>query len=201
MPLLEVEVLKLKKGTVGIGTITDAYQPAEAKYKITRRSLELLLEKGFKVSIQTKNPLVLRDLDILKRFRENVDLGFTITTMRGKVSSFLEPCAPHPLKRADALRMASYEGLKTWIFYGPIIPGINDTAEDVKSLVNLAEETGSILYYDPLRIKPFMLFKDHPLYKIALEGRVKFLLSNTIHLLKKKCEEQGVECKGGFEVV
>ncbi|MGB9725977.1 MAG: SPL family radical SAM protein [Fervidicoccaceae archaeon] len=198
--LLEMEVSRTRKGVVGIGTITDAYQPAEATYRLTRKSLQILLPKGFRVSIQTKNPLVLRDLDILSSFKGSVDVGFTITTINGKISSFIEPCAPHPSSRAEALREVSDAGVKTWIFYGPMIPGINDRTEDVEDLLKLAAETGSVLYFDPLHVKPFMLSSDHPLHDVAYSGRISSQLSGTIRYLKRRCEEEGIECRGGFEV-
>ncbi|AWR93785.1 radical SAM protein [Acidianus brierleyi] len=126
LDILKEEVLAKKKGTVGISTITDPYQPVEAEYKLTRGSLDILLSHGFRVSIQTKSPLVLRDIDILKKFKEKVDVGFTITSMEGKLEN-----APLPRSRITALEKLSEEGIETWVFLGPIIPNFTDNVEEV----------------------------------------------------------------------
>ncbi|MEM2223397.1 MAG: radical SAM protein [Acidilobaceae archaeon] len=93
--VLEHEVKKLPRGVVGLGTITDGYQTIESIFKLTRKSLEILLEKGFHLSIQTKSPMILRDLDILTANKENVDVGLTLTTLNYEITKFIEPYAPH----------------------------------------------------------------------------------------------------------
>ncbi|HEW63519.1 SPL family radical SAM protein, partial [Fervidicoccus fontis] len=189
--VLKKEVKRKKKGIVGVGTITDAYQPLEAIYKLTRRSVKILLESGFYLSFQTKNPLILRDKEILLNYREKVDVGFTITSLKSSVSKFIEPNAPFPISRANAIRALSKEGIKTWIFYGPIIPRINDDRETADAIVTLAVETGSTLFYDSLHIKSFMLNDTYPLNEIIRtfdKARVK----NFLNFLKKRCEEEGI---------
>lgn len=195
--VLMKEVKVLERGVVGVGTITDAYQPVEAYFKLTRRSIEILLEHGFSVSIQTKNPLVLRDLDLLLKHNDKVDVGFTITSLNREISSFIEPKAPSPQARADALRKLSSHGLKTWVFYGPVIPGLNDDAETAEQIVELAAETGSKLYYDPVHVKPFMKNPLHPLYdranKVTPEWRRR-----VESMILKLCSEYNLTCKPGF---
>jgi DNA repair photolyase len=122
LEVLNKEVISKRKGIVGVSTITDPYQPVESEYKLTRSSLEILLSHGFRVSIQTKSPLVLRDIDILRKFKENVDVGFTITSMNGELEKF----APLPKSRINALEKLSSEGIETWVFFGPIIPHFED---------------------------------------------------------------------------
>jgi len=87
--ILHEEVLKKKRGAVGIGTITDAYQPQESIYGLTRLSLKILLNHGFRVSIQTKSTLIIRDIDLLLKFRNKVDVGFTLTSLDDKKLSYL----------------------------------------------------------------------------------------------------------------
>ena len=77
--LLAREVTKKKAGRVWISGVCDPYQPLERKYKLTRRCLEVLVEHGWPITIQTKSLLVLRDIDILKKAAD-VEVGFTITT-------------------------------------------------------------------------------------------------------------------------
>ncbi|MEM2389905.1 MAG: radical SAM protein, partial [Ignisphaera sp.] len=91
LDILTNEVERLKRGTVGIGTITDPYQPIEAIYRLTRSSIDILARNGFKVSIQTKNSLVVRDIDILKKYRDAVDVGLTITSADDSMMHTFEP--------------------------------------------------------------------------------------------------------------
>ncbi len=146
--VLRREVRVLRRGVVGVSTITDPYQPIEASEKLTRLSLNTLLMAGFRVDIQTKSPLVVRDLDILRRFRERVEVGFTITSMNDSVTSIIEPRAPPPSRRAEALETLHENGISTWVFLGPIIPGVNDSPESLREVVEVASSTSSTLYYD-----------------------------------------------------
>ncbi|MEM3927087.1 MAG: radical SAM protein [Desulfurococcaceae archaeon] len=195
--VLEWETRTLKKGVVGVGTITDAYQPVEAVYRVTRRCLEILLKAGFEISIQTKNPLVLRDMDLLAEHRDKIDIGFTITSLDREVARFIEPNSPSPMSRANALREIREIGIKTWLFYGPIIPGLNDDYETMKAITEIAADTGSTLYYDPLHVKAFMRDQKHPLnpylYRMTSNWR-KQLEKKLINL----CMKHGLTCKPGF---
>ncbi len=195
---LRREVRRKKPGVVGVGTITDAYQPVEAMYELTRKSILILLENGFHTSIQTKNPLVLRDLDILKKYKDRVDVGFTITTLDEGTARIIEPRAPPPKARAKALERISEEGVETWLFYGPIIPGINDDEETISSLVELARQTGSTLYYDKLRVKRFMEKPDHPLYIVA-ERAKRYPWRKLYARIREVCRRRGVKCMPGME--
>jgi len=195
--VLEREVKSRERGVVGVGTITDPYQPVEAHYKITVKSLLVLLKAGFPVSIQTKNPLVLRDLRVLAEHRDLVDVGFTITTLKYEIAKFIEPRAPPPSSRVEALRRLRASGLKTWIFYGPVIPGLNDDVETIKCLVELAAETRSVLYYDPVHVKSFMKTPTHVLYTY-IQGSTREWRSRVERAVLNTCRELGVTCKPGF---
>ncbi len=196
--LLRREVRKKKPGIVGVGTITDAYQPVEAVYGLTRKSIQVLLEHEFHASIQTKNPLVLRDLDILKKYKSRVDVGFTITTLDGNTAKIIEPRAPPPKARAQALEKIAREGIETWLFYGPIIPGLNDDEETILSLLELAKQTNSIFYYDKLRVKKFMENPGHPLYAIARRAR-RYPWRRLYERIEEKCKKHKVKCMPGME--
>jgi DNA repair photolyase len=153
LELLRRETRRLKPGIVGLSTITDPYQPPEARYRLTRGAVEILAQAGFHVSIQTKSGLVVRDLDVLTRHRDAVDVGFTITTMRDK-ARILEPLAAHPLARARAAAKLAAAGVKVWIFLGPVVPGFNDDPQDIAEVVKFAGEIGAELVYDRYRPKP-----------------------------------------------
>lgn len=192
--VLSSEVKRLKKGVVGVGTITDAYQPVEAIYKLTRECLRILLPNGFSVSIQTKNPLVLRDIDILSQYPGLVDVGFTITFFDREREKLLEPFAPPSAARVSALLKMSMAGIKTWIFYGPIIPGLNDSEEVMYRLAELALETNSVLYYDYLHWKKFMA--DIPWMRELAPNRE--WRAEVEKRLRRICGEKGVKCLPAF---
>ncbi len=120
--LLRQQLQRAKKGTVWISSVCDPYQPLEAEFKLTRGCLEQLLEKQFPVNIQTKSILVLRDLDLLKQF-EAIEVGFTIATGDEKVAKLFEPQAPPVKERIKALKTIRTQGIRTFAFLGPLLPG------------------------------------------------------------------------------
>ncbi len=91
--LLQKEVKKKGKRKIWISGVCDAYQPLERRYRHTRKRLAILEDEGWPVMVQTKSPLVLRDLDILKR-ADDIEVGFTITTADDKVRRIFEPGTP-----------------------------------------------------------------------------------------------------------
>lgn len=119
--LLGKQLPKAKRGHVMVSSVTDAYQPLEVKYRLTRQCLELLLENKFPVDILTKSPLVLRDLDIIKRFDE-IEVGITISTDDEKMRKIFEPGAPPIEARIHTLRTLKEQGVRTYVFVGPMLP-------------------------------------------------------------------------------
>jgi DNA repair photolyase len=119
--VLRKEIRKKKRGLVGISTATDAYQPLEKKHMLTRKILEILQMYGFPVDVQTKSTLVLRDIDILKKF-DYASVGITITTLNEEIARKWEPLAPSPHKRLEAAKKLVENGIYTYIFFGPVFP-------------------------------------------------------------------------------
>jgi len=119
--ILEREVQRGRKGVVMVSSVTDPYQPVEAKTFLTRKSLQILADNNFPVYILTKSPLVLRDIDIFRKFEE-CEVGITITTDNEHVRKILEPFAPSVESRILAVKRLKKEGVKTSVFIGPILP-------------------------------------------------------------------------------
>lgn len=119
---LAKEVLKKRPGKVWISGVCDAYQPLERRYRLTRQCLEVLAEADWPVTVQTKAPLVLRDLNILKRFA-HAEVGFTITTADERMRKIFEPGAPPVAKRIEALQQLHAEGIRTFAMIAPVLPG------------------------------------------------------------------------------
>ena len=120
--LLQNEIYKKRKATVWISGVCDPYQPLERKYKLTRQCLQLLIREGWPVVIQTRSPLILRDVDILKEAK-NLEVGFSITTGDDDVRKLFEPGAPPISERLKALTELHVLGIKTFAMIAPILPG------------------------------------------------------------------------------
>ena len=110
------------KGEVFMSSICDAYQPVEKELKLTRKILENL-DKNVKLSILTKSDLVLRDIDIFKQFKD-IEIGLTINSFIGKTKKLFEPSSIENNDRIKALEKLSEQGIKTYAFISPIIPGL-----------------------------------------------------------------------------
>jgi len=131
--------------SVTMSTVTDPYQPVEKEWRLARMCLLQLLNFGVPVSIQTKSTLVLRDLDILKKF-ENGEVGFTITSH----DPFYEPGASTTEGRLSALRVLRENNIKTFAFIGPVMP---DFTLDKHLFEKISEVKPDYVIVDRLRIK------------------------------------------------
>jgi len=120
--LLQREIKKKRVGKVWISGICDPYQPLEKRYELTKGCLEILLKQGWPVTIQTKSPLVLRDIELLRKFRE-VEVGFTITTANETIRKIFERNSPSVKERIDALGKLHSAGIKTFAMIAPILIG------------------------------------------------------------------------------
>ncbi|MBQ6478626.1 MAG: radical SAM protein [Erysipelotrichaceae bacterium] len=144
--ILENELSRKKqKGVVGIGSMSDTYNPFELQYEQTRGALKLLLKYGFGVSIDTKSDRILRDLDLLKEIntRNSVIIKFTITTPHDELSRIIEPHVCVSSERFKALKTLSDNGIYAGIMLNPVLPFLTDGEEDIKKLIALAHENGA----------------------------------------------------------
>jgi DNA repair photolyase len=149
--VLASELKNKKRGTVGISTTTDPYQPLEEKYELTRLCLMQLQRYDYPVSIITKSSLVTRDIDILSGFSE-AEVGFTITTTNDKERMIMEPHASTIESRILALKECSNSGVTTYAFLGPLYP--TTTKEDLEALIGKLKDAGvSKLMADKLNLK------------------------------------------------
>ncbi|MCF0147372.1 MAG: radical SAM protein [Clostridium sp.] len=140
---------KRKKGIIGTGAMSDPYNPFEKKFHLTRNTLESINNNGFGVAIATKSDLITRDIDILKRIKEHspVLCKITITTADDNLCKIIEPNVVVTSKRFQAIKKLSDEGIYTGILLMPILPFINDTEENIISIVRLAKENGAKFIY------------------------------------------------------
>jgi len=138
LEILDRELRRRPMGLTSLSTVTDPYQGPEQKYGLSREILIRLAGAGFPVSILTKSDLVLRDLDVLKRFpAENLQVGFSLNTSDDAVSRAFEPGAPPVSRRIRALKRLHAEGIATWVFLAPLLPALSE-----KSLPALLDAVG-----------------------------------------------------------
>ena len=157
--LLRHELRRVKPHeSIALGTATDPYQPAERRYEVTRSILEeFSRHRGFELGIVTKSSLVVRDLDLLLRVAKSNKLSvhITVTTLNTELARILEPRAPRPDLRVDAVRTLSHAGLRVGISCSPVIPGITDAPQDLESVIRAAADAGAdYVFANPLFLKP-----------------------------------------------
>jgi len=133
--LLRLEIARKKPGKVWVSGVCDPYQPLEAKYELTRQCLEILAQNGWPVVIQTRSPLVLRDLGVLKA-GESFEVGMSITTADDGIRKLFEPNAPPINARVNALDEIHRAGVKTYAMIAPILPEAEKLAEILKDKID-----------------------------------------------------------------
>jgi DNA repair photolyase len=133
--LLKNEIMKKGIGRVWISGMCDCYQPLEKKYELTKRCLEILMENDWPVTVQTKSPLVLRDMKLLKSFTD-IEVGFTITTSDEKIREMFEPDAPSIKSRIDALGKLHSAGIRTYVMIAPILPNPEELVMQLRGKID-----------------------------------------------------------------
>jgi len=133
--LLSQEIKEKKKGRVWISGVCDPYQPLEKKYELTKKCLEILQKNNWPVVIQTKSPLVLRDLELLKKFQE-IEVGFTITTDDEEIRKIFELRTVPINERIETLDKLHQEGIKTFVMIAPLLPKAESLVPKLKGKVD-----------------------------------------------------------------
>lgn len=158
--VLAKEIRKLpnkgKGKAICFSSVTDPYQGVEAKYTLTRKCLEVLIDYGYvgDVHILTKSDLILRDVDIFWRLPD-IQLGLTITSSEDKVSRYFEKYAPPVSSRLQALKALNKQGFHTYVFLGPLLPHILSNEKSLTNLFKTVADTGNkkifVEYLNPAR--------------------------------------------------
>ena len=173
--LFKEELARLERGeTIALGTATDPYQPAERRYRITRAILEVFAETaGLSLGITTKSDLAVRDIDVLQEIsrRHRLTLSMTVTTTDAALARALEPLAPRPDLRLEAVRKLVSSGICARVFCAPILPLLNDSEAALGALAQAAAAAGArgfggnVLFLKPCSRAVFLPFleKEFPL--------------------------------------
>ncbi|HZQ18530.1 MAG TPA: radical SAM protein [Terriglobales bacterium] len=157
--LLQQELRRVKPNeSIAIGTATDPYQPIERKLEITRAILEQFAgHSGFEIGIVSKSAMIVRDIDVLQEIsrRNHLTVNFTVTTTETELARILEPRAPRPDLRLEALRQLREAGIRAGVICAPVLPGITDSPKQLESVVRAAAEArANYIYANPLFLKP-----------------------------------------------
>jgi DNA repair photolyase len=174
---------------IALGTATDPYQPAERQFEITRRILEEFGEfRGLDLSITTKSVLILRDLDLLQSLarQHRFSVHMTITTIDERLARLLEPKAPTPAHRLDAVRKLAQADIRVGVNAMPVLPGLNDAPPMLEALAAQTAHAGgrflygNILFLMPSAMKHFMPFLEREFPHLA--GRYRRLYARSAYL-------------------
>jgi len=167
VPLFEVELAKLRRAgrapSILLSSVTDAYQGAEKKYRLTRGILGVLAREPYPgvVSILTKSPLVLRDADLLATI-PRAHVGLTVTTTDDRLSRFLEVRAPLASRRLETLAALNLRGIETYAFVGPLLPHFRYDRGALDALfAGLARAGVRSLYVEHINLRPYIQQRMH----------------------------------------
>lgn len=153
--VLRKELRRPREGSLAIGTATDPYQPIEGKYKLTRRCMEALVDQPMPTSIVTKGPLVVRDIDVLRKLDEKTELTvyFSVPCVDEDIVRKTDPGTAPPRQRLRALRMLREAGIDAAVLCMPVLPGISDSEESLDAAARAASEAGATAFrHRPLKI-------------------------------------------------
>lgn len=160
--LFERELARMKPErrmrSIFISSVTDPYQGAEAKYKLSRGVMTALARERYPgpVAVLTKSPMVLRDIDLFSQLPD-FEAGLTVTSGEDEISRWLEVHAPPPLKRIEALRALSEAGIRTYAFVGPLVPHFVERTELLEDLfARLADAGVRRVYVEHLNAKAYI---------------------------------------------
>jgi DNA repair photolyase len=193
---------------IAVGTATDPYQPIERREGLTRRLLEkLAARRGLILSVTTKSDLVLRDLDLLAAIASHsrLTVNLTITTLDRRLARVLEPRAPTPARRLEAIRQLAAAGLRVHLFLAPVMPEINDSPEQLELLIGAAAEAGArgmmtqLLFLNSSAARRFMPWLEERFpHLVPLYGRLYGGPSEELALRSSRLGQQVEALRAGY---
>jgi DNA repair photolyase len=157
--VLRKEIRRRPQGSVAVGTATDPFQPCEGRYRLTRRSLEAIVDFPMPVTIVTKSTLIVRDIDVLgeltKASAGEVRVCFSIPTLDENVWRSAEPRTPPPAQRIRALAILRRAGIDAGVLCAPVLPGLTDSEISLDQVARVAADAGATFFgWRPLKIDP-----------------------------------------------
>jgi len=185
--LLSKEIKRKKAGSVWVSGVCDPYQPLEARYKLTRKCLEILVQNDWPVFIQTRSPLVVRDIDIFKKSK-NIDVGLSITTANDEIRKIFEPYAPPIQGRLQAIESLHQNGIRTYVMIAPILP----EAENL-----ISKLAGKVDYIIIDRMNYYHADKIYQRYGWQDKNTYEYFKSIGSKIVKD-CDQWEIECRSAY---
>ena len=180
--------LTFVRGTIGIGTVTDPYQPAEKRFQLTRQCLQRISRTDCPIHMHTKSDLILRDIDILSQIDGLI--AVTITSIEERWSKITEPGAPMPAERLDTLAGLTDAGLNTYALIGPVLSHLEGKEE---MFADAIADTGvRLAYIDRLNNRPLL---NSRLSRMNIGGGS----IESIEKMRRRLMSKGVTVKDVFE--
>ena len=184
LALLKREINNKPSGRVWVSGVCDPYQPLEREYGVTRQCLEILIQHDWPVTVQTKSPLVLRDIDLLRR-SDKVEVGLSVTSADDRIRESFEPHAPPTKERIKALGELHLDGVRTYVMIAPMLPGAEELAGQLSGKVDY-------VLVDRMNY--------HHADWVYIEHRLQEAMSDDFFFSKGKelasaFTEQGIECR------
>lgn len=179
---------------VYMSSVSDPYQPIENKLKLTRRILENL-DKRIRLSIQTRSDLVLRDIDLFKKFPD-LEIGFTLNSFPEEIKKLFEPHSPSNHRRLRALKILKEKKIKTYGFVSPIIPNLTK----IKKIIKESKDSVDYFWFEVLNLKAsgkefiHLLKKKFPESYQIMTNQRKFF--HFLEQLRKEIKEEKILASG-----
>lgn len=178
------ELRKLPQGeAIALGTATDPYQPAERRYGVTRAILHAFARtSGFRLGITTKSQLVTRDIDVLQEVarRHFLTVSMTVTTVDTELARLIEPMAPRPDLRLNAVRKLVSNGVRATVFAAPILPLLTDSDASLDAVAHAAHSAGArgfggaVVFLKPCAWQVFLPFLEQNFPMLVRRYRERF---------------------------
>jgi len=182
--LLQAELYRNKPGMIWISGVCDPYQPLEARFGVTGKCLEVLARNSWPVTIQTRSPLVLRDIDII-RIIAGIEVGLSVTTAEDEVRKLFEPLAPSIRERIEALDQLHGSGIRTFAMIAPVLPGAGLLIHDLKGKVDYILVDRMNYNYGDWVYRKFGM----------MDKRTDDFFINTGREIAGECMKAGIDCQ------
>ena len=185
--LLNIEIEKKQRGTVWMSGVCDPYQSLERKYKLSRKCLDIIMKKDWPVIIQTRSPLVLRDMDILKKSNQ-IEVGFSITTANDEIRKAFEPYAPSIMERLRSVETLHQNGIATYVMIAPILP-------EAENLIGMLAGKVDYIIIDRMNYRHADRIYNKHSWRDKNTDEYFDLIKNR---MANDCAELGIDCRSAY---
>jgi len=199
--LVPKDTAKFKGKSIGISSVTDAYQPIESKYKLMRGVLKNLIPLQPDLWILTKSDLIVRDIDLISQFK-NCIAGVSLSILDDKIKKEVEPFSSSAEKRIEAVKKLKKAGIRTEIFISPIFPYLTDWKGIIEKTKNFVDE----YWFENLNLYPSLQdnisrwLKNHHPELVKKYREIYFTKNNYWNEVEKEIRDYGKKNHLNFKI-